>query len=324
MPKVCFLNPPFFNKFSRESRSPAVSKSGTLYYPKWLCYSAAYARKKGHIIDVIDAPAKGHSLDYVIDRIKDFGASYLVVDTSTPSILNDIEVVKAINTVFGSSLNIIMVGRHVSALPSETYKFIDFPITLALKEYELTVVDWIETLEANRSLSSVKGIAYSDGSSPHLTINEERESLKDLDELPFVTPIYKEFLDINDYFYGHSLHPLVVFDTSRGCPFKCSFCVYPQTFSGHEMRYRSPKNVAAEFAYVKENFPTVKTIMLEDDTFPVDRARTSLVCDELIAINNKIPFDSNARADNITFDDERIMPFTEVKTSRCTTILCWY
>jgi len=304
MASVSFLNPPFHYRFSRESRSPAVNKSGTLYYPKWLCYAAAYARKSGHHIDVIDAPASGASIEAVIERIKSHNSSYLIVETSTPSIVNDIKVVKQIKEEFGEKLNVLMAGRHISAMPEETSLLIKDKATFALREYEVTTCEWIHALESGKSLVDVDGLAFWDPETNTLNRNKERAPLEDLDEIPWVTPIYKEFLNIADYYYGHSLHPLVVFDTSRGCPFKCTFCVYPQTFSGHTMRYRSAKDVASEFKYVKKNFPGVKTIMLEDDTFPVDRKRTIAVCDELIKIKNTIPFDCNARADNISGDEE--------------------
>ena len=45
--RVLFLNPPFHPRFSREQRSPAVTKSGTLYYPKWLATAAGVAIKNG-------------------------------------------------------------------------------------------------------------------------------------------------------------------------------------------------------------------------------------------------------------------------------------
>ncbi len=48
--------------------------------------------------------------------------------------------------------------------------------------------------------------------------NQQREAIQNLDELPFVSEVYKRFLHTPDYFYGHSLWPLVVFDTSRGWP----------------------------------------------------------------------------------------------------------
>ena len=48
--KVFFVNPPFkaeYGKFSRENRSPALTRSGTLYYPLWLIYTAAVCQKNG-------------------------------------------------------------------------------------------------------------------------------------------------------------------------------------------------------------------------------------------------------------------------------------
>ena len=96
---------------------------------------------------------------------------------------------------------------------------------------------------------------------------------------------------------GHSLWPLAVFDTSRGCPYHCSFCVYPQTFSGHIMRYRSVANVADEFDFVAREMPEIKTVMLEDDTFIISKPRTLELAKELIRRGNKVPFDANCRAD---------------------------
>ena len=58
---IVFINPPFkheYGKFSRESRSPAITASGALYYPLWLIYAAAYCKKNGHTVDFLDAPAK--------------------------------------------------------------------------------------------------------------------------------------------------------------------------------------------------------------------------------------------------------------------------
>ncbi len=44
---IAFVNPPFFPKYSRGSRSPAVTKSGTVYYPIWLALAAGFAEKQG-------------------------------------------------------------------------------------------------------------------------------------------------------------------------------------------------------------------------------------------------------------------------------------
>src|SRR5215468_6740090 len=95
--RVLFLNPPFHARFSREQRSPAVTKSGTLYYPKWLCHAAGVAIREGHYVDVVDAPAAQLSIQAVIDRIKAKDIQAVVCDTSTPSILNDLRMLDTLH-----------------------------------------------------------------------------------------------------------------------------------------------------------------------------------------------------------------------------------
>ena len=88
--KVLTLNPPFLPKFSRESRSPAVARSGTLYYPMWLAYATGNLEKAGNEVLLIDAPASNLSLEQIVQKTIDFGPKVAILDTSTPSIYNDI------------------------------------------------------------------------------------------------------------------------------------------------------------------------------------------------------------------------------------------
>ena len=94
--KVYFVNPPFkseYGKFSRENRSPAVTRSSTLYYPLWLIYAAALCEQEGFPICFLDAPAKPMSHREAFDVIAANGkdTALFVVSTSTPSIYNDVE-----------------------------------------------------------------------------------------------------------------------------------------------------------------------------------------------------------------------------------------
>jgi anaerobic magnesium-protoporphyrin IX monomethyl ester cyclase len=294
--RVLFLNPPFHPRFSREQRSPAVTKSGTLYYPKWLAHAAGVAIKNGHDVDLVDAPGSGQSVQAIIDRIEAKQIEAVVCDTSTPSILNDVHVVDSLIAT-KPSLHVLLVGRHVSALPEDTLAMSNSLEAVAVREYEYTVRDWLEAKACGSDLSAVDGLAWRNRRTNEIATNKQREAIKNLDDLPFVSEVYKRFLHTPDYFYGHSLWPLVVFDTSRGCPYHCSFCVYPQTFSGHTMRYRSVAHVADEFDFVAREMPEIKTVMLEDDTFIVNKPRTLELAKELIRRGNKLPFDANCRAD---------------------------
>ena len=70
---IYFINPPFkaeYGKFSRESRSPAITKSGALYYPLWLIYAALYSRMQGHIVYFLDATAKQLNDEQSLDIIE--------------------------------------------------------------------------------------------------------------------------------------------------------------------------------------------------------------------------------------------------------------
>ncbi len=293
--KVLFLNPPFHPRFSREQRSPAVTKSGTLYYPKWLAHAAGVAIQNGHEVDLMDAPAAGYPVQAIIDRVAAKNIEAVVCDTSTPSIFNDVNVVNSL-VAAKPSLHVLLVGRHVSSLPQQTLAMSPSLRAVAMREYEYTARDWLAAMDCGADLSTVDGLVWRNGSGEIVT-NRQREAIKNLDELPFVSEVYKRFLHTPDYFYGHSLWPLVVFDSSRGCPYHCSFCVYPQTFSGHTMRYRSVENVADEFDFVAREMPEIKTVMLEDDTFIISKPRTLALAKELIRRGNKLPFDANCRAD---------------------------
>jgi radical SAM superfamily enzyme YgiQ (UPF0313 family) len=120
---------------------------------------------------------------------------------------------------------------------------------------------------------------------------------EELNKLPFISQIWKKHLKIKDYFYPSVLWPEVTIVTGRGCPFRCSFCDWPQTFTGHNFRSRSVTNIVDEFEWIKNNLPEVKDIMIEDDTFTVDRERVKKICEEIISRNLKIVWTVNCRAD---------------------------
>jgi radical SAM superfamily enzyme YgiQ (UPF0313 family) len=254
------------------------------------------AIKNGHEVDLVDSPAAGQSVQGVIHRINAKNIEAVVCDTSTPSILNDVSVMESLIAA-KPSLQVLMVGRHVSSLPRETLAMSPALEAVAIREYEYTVRDWLAAKACGADLSNVDGLVWRKIPTGEIVANKPRAAIENLDELPFVSEVYKRFLHTPDYFYGHSLWPLVVFDSSRGCPYHCSFCVYPQTFSGHRMRYRSVANVADEFDFVSREMPEIKTVMLEDDTFIISKPRTMELAHELIRRGNKLPFDANCRAD---------------------------
>ena len=318
--RILALNPPFLPKYSRESRSPAVTKSGTLYYPMWLCYAVGYLEKAGHEVRLIDAPATGMSTEQVIEAARDFKPEMAVLNTSTPSIYNDVEVGETLKGVF-PNIFVMLVGAHVSALPEETLALSAKIDAAAYGEFDETVVELANKLSAANTqpdnaddkpsvtdtsannntrdelLSDVRGIAYRDRLGT-VKRNEARPYIEDLDDIPFVSQVYHRHLNISPYFYGHSRHPIIVTVTGRGCPFHCTYCVLPQVVQGHKYRKRSIESIVQEFLYIRDNFPNVKEIMIEDDTLTADRKRCRRLAEALIATGgHRIPWSANSRAD---------------------------
>ena len=102
-----------------------------------------------------------------------------------------------------------------------------------------------------------------------------------MDQLPFVTEVYKRDLRIEDYFIGYLMHPYVSLYTGRGCKSHCTFCLWPQTVGGHRYRVRSPEHVAAEIRQAKQMFPQVKEFFFDDDTFTDNLPRAEAIAREL-------------------------------------------
>jgi hypothetical protein len=89
----------------------------------------------------------------VIDRIEAKGIQAVVCDTSTPSILNDIGILDELHEA-NPKLHVLLVGRHVSAVPNETFAMSPSVQAIALREYEYTARDWrlwIAEQASNRS-----------------------------------------------------------------------------------------------------------------------------------------------------------------------------
>ena len=295
------LNPPFLKGYSRPQRSPAVTKSGTVYFPMWLAYCAGVLEKAGHMVAFTDAPARGLGLTELVIRAEELRPELIIMDTSTPSIENDIHVAEQLKTVLPESF-IVLVGTHVSALPEETLSKSDFVDAVARREYEYTVMELASMLSrtgscapARESLEKIDGLSFrSNGEIIH---NPDRPFIQNLEELPWVSRVYRKYLRIGDYFNPNALYPMVTLITSRGCPFRCSFCVYPQTLTGRKYRFRSIEDIIGEIEFVVREFREARSIFFEDDTLTANKKRCLEFADAILESGIKIPWTANSRID---------------------------
>jgi len=308
-----FVNPPFkdeYGRFSRESRSPAVVKSGVVYYPLWLIYAAAYAKKSGHTVCFLDAPVQRLNDEQSFCKIRENINNekiLFVLDTSTPSIKNDIAFGAKIKDLYPNSF-ILLVGTHPSALPEETLNINESINAVARGEYDLIVNELANALETNSDITKVKGLTWRNQENNEIYSNENMPYLENLDELPYASEFIKEYLEPKNYFFAAATWPSIQIFTGRGCPFRCNFCVYPQTMHGHKYRVRSAENIVGEFQYIADNFSDVKEVVIEDDTFTTDKKRVFEICNMLIKkkLYKKLRWLCNARVD-LDFETMKLM-----------------
>lgn len=307
--KIYLLNPPYMPHFGRGMRWQDTGRGGTLYYPIWLSYAAAVL-DKNHEIRLVDAPAWEWYKKDVLDDIKQFKPEIIVMDSSFPSLNNDISVSKFIKENYDENVKTILVGPTGSQFADKILKNKSIDIVTRF-EYDFTLKELVEKLENNGDLKDVAGISYRfDGK---IINNPDRDlsSSQDLDTIPFVSKIYKKFLHINDYFLGSSLSPEVQIFTGRGCPFQCTFCSWPQTLMGRKYRVRTVSSVLDELEWIEKNLPDVKEVFFEDDTFTIDKKRVLEFCREYKNRGLKITWACNAR---VGLDYETMV---EMKSANC-------
>ncbi|MBI4387383.1 MAG: hopanoid biosynthesis associated radical SAM protein HpnJ [Elusimicrobia bacterium] len=286
--RTLFLNPPSYAGFDggAGARYQATREIRSFWYPTWLAQPAALNPNS----KLIDAPADGLSLAQVLQMARGF--DLCILHTSTPSFDNDVRVAERLRQEYPKML-IGFAGAHVAVLPEESLsasKAIDF---VAREEFDYTLREVAE----GRPWAEIDGISYRlNGSIVH---NRDRALIENMDALPSVVDVYKRDLTIDAYYIGYLKHPYVSLYTGRGCPARCTFCLWPQTVGGHVYRTRSPQSVVSEMAKAKAGFPQVKEFFFDDDTFTADLPRAAEIARGLGKLG--ITWSCNARA-NVPYE----------------------
>ncbi len=285
MKKTLFLSPPSFDGFDggAGSRYQAKREITSYWFPTWLAQPAAMVPGS----KLIDAPPHHQTDADVLKIAKDY--ELIVMHTSTPSLANDVECARRIKAQ-NPNVKVGFIGAHVAVLPEQTLRdnpIIDF---VCRHEFDYTCKELAE----DRPWDQIKGLSWRDENG-ELQRTEDRELVPNWDVMPSVMPVYARDLDITKYFIGYLLHPYVSFYTGRGCPAKCTFCLWPQTIGGHVYRSKSPDAVGREMEEAKALFgSTVREYMFDDDTFTIDKKRAIAISHHMKRL--KLTWSCNARA----------------------------
>ncbi len=166
---------------------------------------------------------------------------------------------------------------------------------LVLGEGEETMLELVKAIDTGASTDAIESISYLDESGKLLQ-TQERKMLRDLDDLPLPN---RTKIDLQKYFdawrekHGTSAISL---NTMRGCPYTCKWC--SRAVYGLSYRRRSPKHVADEIEWIRNNYDA-DTIWFVDDVFTVNHKWLREFADEVKSRNLVTAFECITRADRM-------------------------
>jgi anaerobic magnesium-protoporphyrin IX monomethyl ester cyclase len=255
------------------------------HIPLGLGYLAAVLRDKGHSVDIYDAAVEVESLETVVRR-----GSYelLGISAVTPLIVEAWEMAREGKRL---GMTTVLGGPHLTLLPEESvgpdHPEVDYVIQ---GEAEESVLEFVDALEGRRAMETVHGLYWQHGG--ELRINAPARLVPDLDAIPYPAhDLYKiaRYANLQPLTDGLDRRARAyTIMTSRGCPYKCTYCSKPIT--GNTWRPRSVENVVGEWRWLVRDL-RASEIGLTDDIWNLKLDRAKDLCRALIAEGlNTVPW----------------------------------
>ncbi len=271
--------------------------------PKWhemvnsypslgLAYLAAIAEQEGHQTAVFDMGLRPKKpLPDEVQEIIAWKPDVIAYTSMTTSYQSVEESVALLKTALG--VPTIIGGPHATTLPELTLRNPNFDF-LVYGEGEYVFRDWLRQIAAgDTDWGKIRGLWYKDAHG-EIVDGGERELIPDLDELPFPA---RHLFNLKAYpLYAPDGEQMITVLTSRGCPYKCSFCF--KGIVGRTYRQRSPENIVAELRQLIDQYG-VRNFYFMDDLFTINVKRLEAILDYFIAQNLDVRWRCLARVDRV-------------------------
>lgn len=270
-------------------------------FPFFMAYAAAVLEQRDQDVLLVDAIAEKLTDEEYYDRVTTFSPDLLLHEVSTSSIQTDEIHWKKTRELLGPEVKIALVGIH--RLMQDPAWLNDHPEVdfIFVGEYEFTIRDVVERLERGESLEGIDGLIWRRDGDP--TTTDTRPLIKNIDELPWPA---RHFLPMFDYHDepGSIPRPSVQMWASRGCPYRCSFCAWPQImYGGFKYRTRNVSDVIDETEWLVREWG-FKSVYYDDDTFNIGKKRMLRFCEEFKQRQLNVPWAIMARIDGM---DEEVL-----------------
>lgn len=227
----------------------------------------------------------------IVETLYEFSPGLLGISVKTFTSDISKQIFKLVKTVRPDILT-IAGGPHITL---DGFNFIrESKINFGIQgEGEFTTPELCYALESGGSIENIEGLIY--WKDDQLHHNQRNDLIKDIDAIPF--PCYDTFTSVIDNGGMIKEYPIL---TSRGCPYKCSYCSMPKIMGGR-WRYRAPEGVVEELKRAKQKYHNTNFAVV-DDNFTLNLKRVEDICDLLISENMDLPWNNQngIRADRIS------------------------
>jgi radical SAM superfamily enzyme YgiQ (UPF0313 family) len=257
-----------------------------------LAYMAAVLEKNGYEVAVVDCPPLNMTYEELRQEIGKLKPEIVGITSVTVTFSSALHAAEMIKKSYPETL-IVLGGPHVTVTDEQTLK--DYPAVdvVVRGEGEQTILELAEYASKSNhtKLSRVSGITFrKDG---EIIQTPNRPFIQNLEQLPY--PNYDYFPLERYRRFGKLILPVI---SSRGCPFRCTFCLAPW-MAGNKFRARSPKDVVDELEWLKNKYEP-DAITFHDETFTFDKKRVFRICKEIKDRDFNLPWDCSTRVDRIS------------------------
>ncbi|MDD2714833.1 MAG: radical SAM protein [Candidatus Wallbacteria bacterium] len=265
--KVLLINPPSGREIL--CNNPRIVKEEVgCFPPLGLLYLGTILKNRGYLVSVLDAQVEKLTYQEIGKFIREYKPDVTGIIVMTFTLLDVLDTCRLVKKEAPSS-RLVLGGPHVYIYPREAMYTTGADYAI-MGEGEFSFPMLLENLDNFKELPRIPGLVYREGSD--IRFGADPEFIEDLDSIPIpdrtLTPFrkYSSLLSINN--------PVTTMFTSRGCPYRCSFCDRPhlgKRFRAHSAGYVISEMEACERLGIKE-------ILVYDDTFTIDRKRVIDVC----------------------------------------------
>ncbi len=285
---VLLINPPRTHAVGLET-PPFVRAHEGVFPPLGLMYIASYLKSRLNIrAAMLDMAAEGMESSGIAGYLNGIRLDIAGITSHTQNLRDIVSLVRHIKNA-RADVHVCLGGPHATMFPRETIG-LPFVDSAVVGEGEETFAELAQCLRENGDLSNVKGIVFRRNG--QIVETGVREPLLELDALPFPE---RSLLPLQRYrsILGRS-SAMATIISSRGCPFRCSFCSTPRG----AFRARSPENIVDEIGECLSR--GIDEIHFVDDTFNADPKRVEHICAELERRRMRVRWSFRGRVDVIT------------------------